>query len=273
MHTVVGTPYYVAPEVLKGNYDKQCDVWSLGVILFVFLCGYPPFEGDNNKEIFRNVLKQPLTFDPADWNTISDSAKDLVTKMLDKDPANRISAEQCLAHPWFTSNDIAENHAGHDPQLLHADKMMVLRRIKNFRQPKRLQVAALTFLVNQVDTSTFDFAKLRNAFRTLDTDGSGTLELSEIRTAFNELNMSEEEINQIFERIDFNGDGEINYTEFLAVTVDRRRAITEANMTFAFHHFDIDNTGFITEANLEEAFRREGKHLTHEELTEMLSQV
>lgn len=68
MTTVVGTPYYVAPEVLKGNYDHFCDVWSLGVILFVFLCGYPPFEGDNNKEIFRNVLKQPLEFDPNDWD-------------------------------------------------------------------------------------------------------------------------------------------------------------------------------------------------------------
>jgi calcium-dependent protein kinase len=93
MHTVVGTPYYVAPEVLKGNYDKTCDIWSLGVILFVFLCGYPPFEGDNNKEIFRNVIKQPLTFDPADWNNISASAKDLVSKMLDKDPTQRISAQ------------------------------------------------------------------------------------------------------------------------------------------------------------------------------------
>ena len=101
-----------------------------------------------------------------------------------------------------------------------------------------------------MDTSTFDFAKLRNAFRTLDTDNSGTLQLSEIRTAFNELNMSEEEVGKIFERIDFNHDGEINYTEFLAVTVDRRKAITEANMKFAFHHFDIDNTGFITEQNL-----------------------
>ena len=101
MHTVVGTPYYVAPEVLKGNYDKQCDIWSLGVILFVFLCGYPPFEGDNNKEIFRNVIKQQLTFDPADWDRVSDSAKDLVSKMLNKDPETRISAQDCLNHPWF----------------------------------------------------------------------------------------------------------------------------------------------------------------------------
>ena len=151
--------------------------------------------------------------------------------------------------------------------------MMVLKRIKNFRQPKRLQIEALSFLVNQVDTSTFDFAKLRNAFRTLDEDNSGTLTINEIRTAFNELNMPEEEINQIFQRIDFNHDGEINYTEFLAVTVDRRKAITENNMLFAFHHFDIYNTGFITAQNLEECFRREGKHLSQEELTAMLAQV
>lgn len=85
--------------------------------------------------------------------------------------------------------------------------------------------------------------------------------------------MPEDEIDQIFSRMDFNHDGEINYTEFLAVTVDRRRAITENNMLFAFHHFDVDNTGFITAANLEECFRREGKHLTQDELTEMLQQV
>ena len=77
----------------------------------------------------------------------------------------------------------------------------------------------------------------------------------------------------MFDRIDFNHDGEINYTEFLAVTVDRRKAITENNLLFAFHHFDIDNTGCITEENLEECFRREGKHLSHEELSSMLNQV
>ena len=63
MHTVVGTPFYVAPEVLKGDYDNQCDIWSLGVILFILLCGYPPFEGNSNKEIFNHILHQELIFD------------------------------------------------------------------------------------------------------------------------------------------------------------------------------------------------------------------
>lgn len=56
LSTVVGTPYYVAPEVLSGNYDSSCDIWSLGIILYILLCGYPPFEGDNKREIFKNVL-------------------------------------------------------------------------------------------------------------------------------------------------------------------------------------------------------------------------
>ena len=101
LQTVVGTPYYVAPEVLKQDYDEACDIWSLGIILFIFLCGYPPFEGDDSTEIFRNVLKQQLKFDDEHWRDISGDAKDLIRQMLDKNPKTRITAEQCLQHNWF----------------------------------------------------------------------------------------------------------------------------------------------------------------------------
>ena len=97
-------------------------MWSLGVILFVFLCGSPPFEGDENKEIFKNVLKTDLTFDPADWDRVSKEAKDLITKMLDKKPDQRISAQDCLNHPWF-----AMNHANETEE---ADKLLILNRMR-----------------------------------------------------------------------------------------------------------------------------------------------
>lgn len=85
MHTIVGTPYYVAPEVLKGAYDFSCDVWSLGVLMFILLCGYPPFDGDDNKAIFKTILKGKYEFDPEDWSEISEDAKQLIGKMLDTD--------------------------------------------------------------------------------------------------------------------------------------------------------------------------------------------
>jgi len=115
MHTIVGTPYYVAPEVLMGAYDFSCDVWSLGVILFIMLCGYPPFEGDNNKEIFKRVLQQKLEFDPEDWTVISNEAKDLITQMLHKEPSQRISVVACLEHPWFKIELTQSHH--HEGQV------------------------------------------------------------------------------------------------------------------------------------------------------------
>ena len=63
MHTAVGTPFYVAPEVLMGDYDEKCDVWSLEIVMYILLCGYPPFSGENNKMIFNQILKRELYFD------------------------------------------------------------------------------------------------------------------------------------------------------------------------------------------------------------------
>ena len=129
MQTVVGTPYYVAPEVLKGKYHKECDVWSLGIILFVFLCGYPPFEGDNNTQIFKNIMGQKLTFDPKEWRDISEEAKHLLTLMLDRNDQTRVTAQGCLEHPFFDNSNEDNNTA---------DLSKILDRIRQFRAPQKL---------------------------------------------------------------------------------------------------------------------------------------
>jgi calcium-dependent protein kinase len=103
-----GTPYYIAPEVLKKNYTEKCDIWSIGVILYILLCGYPPFNGANDKQIIEAVLRGKYTLDEPEWEDISDEAKDLVRKMLEYDPVKRISASDALQHKWIKTHTQGE---------------------------------------------------------------------------------------------------------------------------------------------------------------------
>lgn len=99
-----GTPYYIAPEVLRRSYDHKCDLWSCGVILYILLCGYPPFNGQTDKKIIEAVLSGDFTLDEPEWHAVSDSAKDLVQRLLANNPDDRISALDSLNHPWIQEN-------------------------------------------------------------------------------------------------------------------------------------------------------------------------
>ena len=130
-----GTPYYIAPEVLKKNYDEKCDMWSIGVILYILLCGYPPFNGANDKQIIEAVLKGKFSLDgkikvnkseEPEWDEVSDEAKDLVKKLLAYDPAKRISAADALMHPWI------KKQATQD-KLEKGMATKALSNLKNFR--------------------------------------------------------------------------------------------------------------------------------------------
>jgi len=105
MTTISGTPYYIAPEVLQEIYDEKCDIWSCGVILYIFLCGYPPFNGDNDSEIMKSVKKGIYDFPAEEWSSVSKEAKDLVSNLLKYDPKSRFSAKECLANPWFKKHE------------------------------------------------------------------------------------------------------------------------------------------------------------------------
>ncbi|KAK9288705.1 hypothetical protein L1049_017168 [Liquidambar formosana] len=104
MSGIVGTPYYVAPEVVAGReYGEKVDVWSAGVILFIMLAGIPPFYGDSAPEIFEAVLRANLRFPARVFHSVSPAAKDLLRRMLCKDESRRFSADQVLRHAWMTS--------------------------------------------------------------------------------------------------------------------------------------------------------------------------
>lgn len=100
MHQMYGTPYYIAPEVLQGNYTEKCDLWSIGVMLYIMLCGSPPFNGSDD-QIIAKVKKGVWSFRGQAWSTISEEAKDLVTKLMEKNVEARLTAVDALAHPWL----------------------------------------------------------------------------------------------------------------------------------------------------------------------------
>lgn len=92
MHQTYGTPYYIAPEILAGEYTEKCDIWSCGVILYILLCGRPPFDGENDDEILENVSKGVYKVSGPIWSRVSAEGIDLVKKMLNFDQYKRISA-------------------------------------------------------------------------------------------------------------------------------------------------------------------------------------
>uniref|UniRef100_A0AAY4BRV1 Protein kinase domain-containing protein n=1 Tax=Denticeps clupeoides TaxID=299321 RepID=A0AAY4BRV1_9TELE len=105
MSTACGTPGYVAPEVLAQKpYSKAVDCWSIGVIAYILLCGYPPFYDENDTKLFEQIVKADYEFDAPYWDDISDSAKDFISSLMQRDPEKRLTCDEALRHPWIAGD-------------------------------------------------------------------------------------------------------------------------------------------------------------------------
>ncbi|KAI6214109.1 Protein kinase domain-containing protein [Aphelenchoides besseyi] len=128
MATACGTPGYVAPEVLQQKpYGKAVDVWSIGVIAYILLCGYPPFYDENDANLFAQIIKGEYEFDSPYWDEISDSAKDFISHLMCCDPERRYSCEQALAHPWISGNTAGTKDI-HNSVATHLKRSMAKRK-------------------------------------------------------------------------------------------------------------------------------------------------
>ena len=101
MTSLLGTAYYTAPEVLRKRYTKACDLFSVGVIAYILMCGYPPFNGPTNEAVSDAILRGAYQFDANDWAGTSKECRDFVRRLLERDPLRRLTAEEALRHPWM----------------------------------------------------------------------------------------------------------------------------------------------------------------------------
>nr|CAN67710.1 hypothetical protein VITISV_040687 [Vitis vinifera] len=230
---VVGSPYYVAPEVLRKRYGPEADVWSAGVILYILLSGVPPFWAETEQGIFEQVLHGDLDFSSDPWPSISESAKDLVRRMLVRDPRRRLTAHEVLCHPWVQVDGVAP-----DKPLDSA----VLSRLKQFSAMNKLKKMALIVIAENLSEE--EIAGLKEMFKMIDTDNSGQITFEELKAGLKRVgaNLKESEIYDLMHAADVDNNGTIDYGEFIAATLHLNKVEREDHLFAAFSYFDKDGT-------------------------------
>ena len=245
-----GTAYYIAPEVLKGEYDEKCDIWACGVIFYILLCGYPPFNGETDDEIYEAVLSGKFQFPEEDWGQVSQDAKDLIKKMLTKDPKKRISALYSMQDVWFKKN---EEKSEYDKKL--AKK--VLNNMKKFKKHRILEKTIISFIINQL-VKKDERLELEKQFKDWDTNGDGVLSKEEIINGYRKTygKVDENEIENMIKSIDLDGNGVIDYNEFLACSINKDKILRNDNLKICFDEFDTDKSGKISVDEVSSIFKQ-----------------
>ena len=238
----IGTLLYCSPEVLRNNYSKECDIWSCGIIMYVLLSGHFPFFGKTEDDITKKILSGKFVFNKKYFSNVSDKAKDLISKCLIYNKNKRITAEEALKHEFF-ADDINPNNIFEDV----IDSKHVLNSLKNYSNHSKIYQTVLAFLShNYADKE--ELNRLKKIFYKIDLNLDGKLTKDELFVAFKEagMEMKNSQLNKVIESIDFDGNGSIEYEEFIRVTLPKERLFTEKNLKIAFDMFDLNKSGTIS---------------------------
>lgn len=247
MISKIGTPFYIAPEILANTgYGESCDIWSCGVILYIILSGYPPFFGNTESRIFDKIRTGNFDFKRAEWNNVSESAKDLIRNMLIVDSESRFTIEQVLSHPWISTYETLPD----TPLDINLESLM------EYTNGTKLRKVVLLCVASQCSDQ--DISRLREAFIKIDTNGDGTLSLAELQQGVSMIPNVNLQIEGLMDEMDIDKSGRIDYSEFLACTIDKNIYMQEERLYAAFKIFDTDNSGTISAVELREILGKEG---------------
>jgi calcium-dependent protein kinase len=244
---LIGSPYFIAPEVIDKKYTNKCDVWSIGVILYFLISRKKPFTGFSFKEIFNSIKEDEINLKTSPFNSVSEELKDLIKKLLTKNPNERISADEALQHKWFIKNKTKEKLS----ELNSKDLNNLLDNIKNYYPNNFLQQSSLIYLVNKYPNAE-TVKKASSLYIKLDKDNNGIIDYDEFvngcQILFEEKgeNIEKNFLIDCYDRIDSNNNGKIEYDEFIRAAINKKEFLSQSMMKQAFEHFDNDKSESIT---------------------------
>jgi calcium-dependent protein kinase len=270
----VGSTFYIAPEVIKENYNEKCDIWSCGVILYILLSGRPPFGGDDDGEILANISSGIYDLDSTPFNRISKSARDLIKKLLTKDKRKRLSAQEALNHTWFKEKKAKEMYN----QI--KDENVVKNLVDNLKTYKResiIQETALAYLVHNFPQM-IEVVNACKLFNQIDINGDGKVTEKELYKGLATKIKSEalaKDVSKIYKNLDLDNNGFIEYEEFVRAAVSKEKFTSDNILRFAFRYFDKDGSGEITFDEIEDVFKTSirDKANLHNTLKQIIKEV
>ena len=262
----VGSVYYVSPEVLEHSYTEKCDVWSCGVLLYLLLSGKLPFSGPDEAEIFEKIKSCKYEMNNDVWKNISDEAKDLIRHMLVRED-ERYTTKEVLSHPWF------KNVINYKDKNINIDYNV----FKTYTEEKTLQKVILYFVATRLNEK--EIMGLNDLFKKFDTNLDGQISYEEFEKGFMEYQTQNNlfvtnDLKNTFNSIDFNKNGMIDYSEFIAVCLVGRKEIVERRLLEAFSSFDRNQTGkikkedFIKALHIDISLKEKGFEKNIDDITE-----
>lgn len=268
LNSIVGTPYYVAPEVLNGKYDKKVDIWSIGIIMYVLMTGKPPFNAKSKSELFNKIQTKDLPYPlKSDGSTYSPHSVNFLMLLTKKDASQRPSAKDALDDKWF---NILKNELS--SITIPAE---ILENMKKFQLPNLFQRTILKLMVKELKTS--QIQRLKEAFIILDKENTGYLDPEKVEMAYtnSELPLPKEDVLSLMSNCNLNhGNSErVNYTSFIAASINKKELFKPEILKETFNHLDTNDTGFLTIEGILKAFERTGKKKSEDTIIKMFSQI
>ena len=260
---ITGTVYYCSPEIVNDKYDFECDEWACGVMMYILLVNEPPFQGESEEEIFSKILKDDPNLDINPLKDISDNCKDLIKKLLEKDAKKRIKAREALKHPFFTSGiNIGNLFKGKYKENTEILKTLYKRKTQEIQDKKGskfkdMVIAYITLHFSEKEEE----KKARKIF--MEMAGGDNHFLIRKDTFVHRMgtiykNESKEKIEELFDNIDENKSGNIEYEELVRALSDRNQLLNDKNLREAFDFFDKDKSGSISWNEIAEIIEPDG---------------